>query len=356
VSHRQRYWTFSALAFVVFAALLGAIVDHYAHRVLRRVDASLGYTPNPEGVRQLLREMREPTFTAASPESMANAAGRDVFLYRAVNQVNQKVYGVPWEPLNQGNVGSCVGNTFALGVTTAESVDFVMGKLARPPPACAVEPIYAGARTRAMLPPQDRNLGGDGTYGGAAARWITGRCKDASVGGVLHREVFGPHDLRTYSVARCREWGRDGVPSDLAKLAASTRAKCVQVNTWAELCASLERGSPIAICSQVGYGPTPRVRDEHGALTRGTSWSHAMLVWGVRHQANGSPFDAGLIANSWGKSWVSGPRWPDDQPDGTFWARRADIEAALRGGDCWAIGTSYEWRDLANGNWGGLAL
>jgi hypothetical protein len=80
-----------------------------------------------------------------------------------------------------------------------------------------------------------------------------------------------------------------------------------------------------------------------------------MLVWGVRHKANGSPDDMGLIQNSWNTNWCSGPRWPDDQPDGSFWARRRDIEAALQQGDSWAIGTSYEWRDLQNAEWG-LAL
>lgn len=353
MSHRQAVWTWSALAFVVVAALLGAVVDHYAHRVLRRVDASLGYTPNPEGVRQLLREMQQPTFASASEDSMRNAAGRDVFLYRAVVSTHPKVYGVPWQSLDQGEVGSCVGNAFAMGVTTALSVDHVAGKMARPPPACAVEPIYAGARTRAMLPPRATNYGGDGTYGGAAARWITGRCKDASVGGVLARDVFGQYDLRTYSVQRCKAWGRDGVPDELARLAANQRMRCVQVTTWAELCASLERGNPVAVCSQVGFDPKyGAVRDADGFKSRANKWAHAMLLWGVRHRHNGSPRDGALCQNSWGKNWISGPRWPDDQPDGSFWIDRATVEEMLRAEDSWSIGTSMEWRDLQNANWG----
>lgn len=356
MSHRQRYWTFSAIGFVIFAALLGAVVDHYAHRVLRRVDASLGYVPNPEGVRQLLREMREPTFSDASPDSMRNAAGRDVFLYRAVKATHEKVYGTPWQSLDQGNVGSCVGNAFALGVTGAMSVDHIAGKMARPPPAAAVEPIYAGARTLAMLPPQAKNYGGDGTYGGAAARWITGRCKDTTVGGVLARDVFGRHDLRTYSVQRCKDWGRDGVPDELAKLAAGVRMRCVQVNTWAELAAALERGSPVAVCSTVGFEPKGgAVRDADGFKSRAGRWPHAMLIWGIRHKHNGSPRDGALIQNSWSGRWISGAVWPDDQPEGSFWADRPTTEEMLRAGDSWAIGTSMEWRDLQNGNWG-LAL
>ena len=352
----HRYWTWSAISFVILAALVGAIVDHYTHRVLRRVDEGLGYTPNPEGVREFLSELNEPTFAEAGRESMANATGRDVFLYRAVYQANQKVYGKPWHSLDQGPIGTCVGNAFALGVTTAEAVDAVVGKSAKPKPAAAVEPIYGGARTLAMLPPQSRGPGGDGTYGGAAARWITGRCKDATVGGVLHREQIGQYDLREYSVSRARDWGDRGVPAELARAASRLRMRCVQVNTWAELCAALERGSPVAICSQVGYEPkSGAMRDADGFKARAGRWGHAMLCWGVRHRANGSPRDGGLIQNSWSDNWIGGPRWPDDQPPGSFWAARPDVEAMLQAGDSWAIGTSLEWRDLQNANWG-LAL
>lgn len=353
MSRRQAIWTWSAVGFVVFAALLGAVVDHYAHRVLKKVDSSFGYTPNPEGVKQFLKELQEPTFAEAGADSIRNATGRDTFLYRAVQKTHQLVYGVPWQTLNQGNAGTCVSMAFSLGVTTAESIDFTLGKMARPPPTCASEPIYGGSRTAARLPPISRNLGGDGSYGGAAARWITGKCSDKTIGGVLHRDVYGPYDLRKYSIDLSREWGRDGVPLELARKAHEHAGfRCVQVNTWEELCASIERGSPVAICSQVGYGPTPRVRDNDGFLSRGTSWSHAMLVWAVRHKHNGGGRDGALIQNSWNSSWCGGPKWPDDQPDGSFWADKENIIEALRGGDSWAIGTSMEWRDLNNANWG----
>lgn len=355
MSDRQMRWTWSAIAFVVFAAVLGAIIDHYIHRALQRVDAAYGYTPNPEGVRQFLRELEEPTFAEAGADAMANAAGRDTFLYRAVDISHRRRYGKPWQSWDQGNAGTCVSMAFGLGEYTAECVDHVAGKTREPPLECASEPIYGGSRTAARLPPMERNLGGDGSYGGAAARWLTGNCRDKTIGGVLYRKEYGPFDLSEYSIPLSRTWGRDGVPLELGREAAKRRAKCVQVQTWAELCAAIERGTPVAICSQVGYGPTPRTRDADGFLSRGTPWSHAMLVWGVRHKDNGGGRDGGLIQNSWYVKWVGGPKWPADQPDGSFWASRQDIEAALQQGDSWAIGTSYEWRDLQNAEWG-LAL
>jgi len=352
MTYRRAMWTLSGVAFVALAALIGAVVDHYTHRLLRRVDSSFGYTPNPEGVREFLRELNEPTFAEAGADAMKNATGRDTFLYRAVNVSHQRRYGKPWQSWDQGSAGTCVSMAFGLGEYAAECVDHVAGKVKEPPVVCATEPIYGGSRTAARLPPLDRNYGGDGSYGGAAARWLTGNCKDKTIGGVLYRKQYGPFDLSEYSIPLSRKWGQNGVPLDLGREAAKRRAKCVQVQTWQELCAAVERGTPVAICSTVGYGPTPRTRDSLGFLSRGTPWSHAMLVWAVRHKDNGGGRDGALIQNSWYVKWVTGPKWPADQPDGSFWASRPDIEAALQQGDSWAIGTSYEWRDLQNGQWG----
>ena len=74
---------------------------------------------------------------------------------------------------------------------------------------------------------------------------------------------------------------------------------------------------------------------------------------GLRFRANGSPDDGCLLANSWGKAWVTGPRWPEDMPDGYFWARRRDVEAMLAQGDSFAVGgvDGFAWRDIDNGGW-----
>ena len=193
-----------------------------------------------------------------------------------------------------------------------------------------------------MLPPRTTNYGGDGTYGAAAARWITGRTKDGH-GGILFAQGYGRHDLTTYSVPRCREYGRDGVPSDLLPEAAKLRSLgCVQVTTWEELCASLETGRPVVLCSTVGYGGTT-VRDADGFLPRGSSWAHAMTVLAVRHAKNAvagvtqRPRDGALIVNSWSPRWATGAKFPPDQPDGSFWAERRHVEAAMAQGDSFAV-------------------
>jgi hypothetical protein len=357
MTRRQQTWTWSAIGFVIVAAIVGALVERATHRIAAGVESRFGYRPDPDGTREFLRELDRPTFGDAAGEAMTEAKGVDTFLYRYVEKTHQKVYGEPWKCWDQGDHGSCVSFAFALGAYTGQSVDFVDGRMARPPPECATEPIYGGSRTAARLPPIARNTGGDGSYGGAAARWISGKCKDPTVGGILYRERYGDVDLSSYSISRSIAWGRDGVPLSLAREANQNKAVAVaQVRTWGELCASIERGSPVVLCSTVGYGRfdnTMPVRDADGFLPRGKSWAHAMLCWSVRHKANGSPRDGGLIQNSWSGNWCRGPKWPADQPDGSFWASREDIQAALDQGDCWAIGgvDGFKWRPLDNGNW-----
>ena len=77
MSHRKTVWTFSALAFVAMAAIIGAVVDHYTHSVLRRVDNSFGYRPDPVGVRAFLQELDRPTFREAGADVIRAAKGRD---------------------------------------------------------------------------------------------------------------------------------------------------------------------------------------------------------------------------------------------------------------------------------------
>lgn len=349
MTRRARMWSLSAVAFVVFAAAVGAVVDYVTTRAMRAT-FGYGYQPDPVGVRSFLDELDKPTFAEAGADAVEQAKGRDVVLYHAVDDAHRKVYGSPWQCWDQGSAGTCVSFAFGLGCQTALAVDAELGK--HPPtPAVATEPIYGGARTAGMG--QTTHFGGDGATGFGAARWISGKCRDKGVGGILYRKPYGSADLSAYSISLSRDWGSRGVPLDLARLAYQNRAYHVaQVTTWDELAAAMESGFPVAICSQVGYGPIPRTRDADGFLSRGTSWSHAMLCWGIRHAKNGGKRDGALIQNSWKATWVSGPKWPPDQPDGSFWASRQDVEAALRQGDSWAIsGTSFEYRKLDNRGW-----
>lgn len=317
--------------------------------------ANYGYVPDAAGAREFAREAG--TFREVGAEAMSKAKRRDVFLYRYVQEAHRRLYAKDWACWDQGDAGTCVSFAFALASYTAQAVDHVDGRMLDAPPVVATEPLYGGARTwgsgRSIHP------GPDGATGFGAARWISGSCPGRpNVGGVLYRQTYGAVDLSRYSIPLSRDWGRNGVPESLAKLAFESRATAVcNVQTWDELCASLERGSPVVVCSNVGYGRADNrmpVRDADGFLARGRPWGHAMCIWAIRHGADdGSGREGALIQNSWSASWCTGPKWPDDQPDGSFWASRQDVEAALEQGDSWAVGgvDKFKYRDLDHGIW-----
>lgn len=347
-------WTFSAVAFVVFAAVLGTVVSRYVGRIADRLEGNYGYVPNPEGTREFLAELAEPKFAQAGRDCMENAKRVDTFLYRYADEAHRAVYGTPFTAWNQGSAGTCVSFGWGVGAYIGQCVDWKQGELSKPPLIVATEPIYGGSRTFGRMPPVTNAGFSDGSYGGAAARWVSGRCRDKDVGGILFREQVGAFDLSTYSIPLSRQWGAYGPPREVAVAAAKKRAIAVgQVSTWGELAAAITSGYCVPICSNVGFEATS-TRDKFGALPRGGNWSHCMCCVSIRFAANhtdGTP-DGVLILNSWGTSWVRGPRWPADQPEGSFWCSRADIEAILRQGDSFAIGgIEFKFRDLNHAEW-----
>lgn len=338
----------------VMISLLGWAVtrafEDLADRVRTQVQ-NYGYTPNPEGVRQFLGELEHPTFRDAGREVIQQAKGADTFPYRAALKAHQAVYQKPFGPWNQGDAGTCVSFGWAMGSYISQCVDWTQGRLAKPPPEVATEPIYGGSRTAARLPPITINNGGDGSYGAAAARWVSG-LKNGQ-GGILYREKYGDFDLTRYSIPVSRQWGRTGVPLELAKKANEHKAQQVAlVETWEGLCAALESGYCVPICSNVGFARTS-VRDKDGFLPRGGNWSHCMVCIAVRYAKNDGKRDGILVLNSWGGSWVTGPKWPSDQPDGSFWISKEDAIAIISQGDSFAIGgvDGFKYRDLNHFDW-----
>lgn len=347
-------WSWSTVLFVAVTAAIGTLVSHYVNVFADRIDSRFGYRPDPAGTAEFLSELEKPRFAQAGEDCMKNAVKQDTFLYRFVNEAHERVYGKPFESWNQGSIGTCVSMGFGLGSYTGQCVDWSQGELPAPPKVVATEPIYAGSRTLARLPPVTFAGFSDGSYGGAAARWISGKCRDPAVGGIVYREVVGKYDLTRYSIELSKNWGAYGPPREIAVAAAKHRAVAVaQVRTWEELTAAIGSGYAVAICSDVGFAAT-KVRDKDGFLPRGGNWSHCMLVWATRFAGGpGGNRDGALIQNSWGPRWVTGPKYPADQPDGSFWCSRADIEAILRQGDSFAIGgvEGFPFRKLEHREW-----
>lgn len=344
-------WNWSAITFVVFAAVLGTVVSRYVSRFADRVETNFGYEPNPAATAAFLRQLDKPKFREAGADCMAQAKPVDTFLWRYADEASRVVYGRPFQAWNQGSAGTCVSFGWGMGSWISQSVDWKTGKLPHAPKLVATEPIYGGSRTAGRLPPVTFAGFSDGSYGAAAARWVSG-LKNGQ-GGILYREKYGDTDLSAYSIDLSRKWGAYGVPKDLAIKANDHKAVAVAlVDTWDELVAAITSGYCVPICSNVGFAATS-VRDADGFLPVGGNWGHCMVIAGLRTADGPGKRDGALVINSWGTTWVRGPRWPADQPEGSFWASRSAIETILRQGDSFAIGgvDGFRYRDLDHAEW-----
>lgn len=331
---------------VLIAAVLVLVAATFAGYLLPVPSQSenFGYTPNPEGVQEFLTELEQPLFAQAGAEAIREAKGVDTFLYRSLSRAHQARYGRPFVVGEQG-IGDCVSWGWAHGVWISQAIDWELGKLPEPPLAPATEAVYGGSRVEARNKPEGGGGWSDGSYGGAAARWV----RDW---GVVYREKVLEHDLTAYSPKRAKDWGNWGAggKGDGGKLDAEAKkhpAKYVSlVRTWDEAAAAIESGYPVAVCSMQGFAS---VRDSDGFCKGSGTWAHCMCFVGVRYGSR-----PGLLClNSWGPSWVGGPRWPDDMPEGSFWVEKAVADRMLSGGDSFAVGSvdGFGFRDLHHGNW-----
>lgn len=342
---------------LVVAGLLTAVAARYVHRWLDQVEqTNFGYTPNPAGVKAFLAELGEDAYFAkAAPEAMQKAERIDTFLYRSMDRAHRARYGTPFVVGKQG-IGDCVSWGAMHAVYCSESLTWDLGKSPEPPLMPATESIYGGSRVEARNKPEGAGGWSDGSYGGAAARWL----RDW---GVIYRQPYDNGiDLTNYSAERAKQWGNwgnggQGDNGRLDAIAKKTPARyVVAVKTWDECVAALTAGFPVTIASSQGFANRT---DESGILSPSGTWYHQMALVAIRFKENAPPgvkaVDACLVLNSWGTRWLSyAGKYPADQPDGSFWATKDVIQRILSQGDSYAIGdvqTGFKWRDIHHGRW-----
>ena len=343
---------------LVVAGLLTAVAARYVHRWLDTAEQTyFGYQPDPEGVAKFLIELGpDRYFSDAAPEAMAKSARIDTFLYRAMDAAHRSRYSQPFVVGKQG-IGDCVAWGAMHAVYCSESLTWSLGKSPEAPLMPASESIYGGSRVEARNRPEGGGGWSDGSYGGAAAKWL----RDW---GVVYRQPFPElgYDLTTYSAERAKNWGNYGNGGQGDKGRLDTVAKkhparhVVAVRTWEECVAALTAGFPVTIASSQGFANRT---DESGVLAPSGTWMHQMCLVGIRFKENAPPgvraVDACLVLNSWGTRWISyAGKFPADQPDGSFYAEKPVIERILAQGDSYAIGdikTGFAWRDIHHGNW-----
>jgi hypothetical protein len=276
---------------------------------------AFGWVHDPAAVSECVRELKCGAFRETAAFAAEYAGPDDVFLWDAA----RKVTGDVLPARDQKSVGSCVGFATASAVEYLMCVQIAVGANEEYRDL-AQEVIYGGSRVEIG----GGRVRGDGSVGAWAAKWVTDY-------GVVPRGIFGRHDLRAYDEARCREYGRTGVPDDLERVAKKHPVKSVAaVRSWDECRAAIRNGYPVLVCSDQGFAMQ---RDADGFCPPQGTWYHAMAVIGVR----GGPRSGGFLLNSWGPNAHRGPRGPGDPPPAGFWADAATLDRMLRQGDSWSF-------------------
>ena len=296
-------------------------------------DGSLncGYDPRPEDTENLVASLPHATFAAAAPDCMAKDDG-NAFCYRALAKCEGTTQ---LHARNQGSYGTCVGHGTANGADITTACEIVLkGEPETWPGMESADAMYGLGRDLSG------NLGGgDGSYGGAAAK--------AVLFGSLHMKNYdGVIDLSSYSGDRARNWARHGVPENVKDVAHPHPFRsAARVTTVDEARAALQNGYGINICSNQGFSSH---RDSDGFARASGSWSHSMTLIAWRSDKR-----AALIWNSWGDGWISGPVWPEDMPGGSFWCDERTLEHILNAKDSFAYSNyagfpaqSIDWGDM----------
>lgn len=218
------------------------------------------------------------------------------------------------QAMSQGRSPSCVG------ASAAKALELMHGQ------KFSAEWLYGISRKHF----QEHYSPWGGSFCGYAAQAV----KDVGAVPALDFSIIGD-DLSEYSAGRASRWQR-GPPETYETIAAGYRSGFVKIKTWEQLRDSIANGVPVIVGSQVGFGSKSGARRNSSGMLRSrwwSRWSHAMVFCGV---SDGRSKRA-LLLNSWGKNWISGPKWLGDEPDGSFWVSKSDAEKMLSYNDAYAI-------------------
>ena len=165
------------------------------------------------------------------------------------------------------------------------------------------------------------------------------RAKD-TIGLVVGVPYDNPNvnDLMTaakYSTNTLSKYCKKGPPDDVIQsLNAHKMESYSKVKSFDELCDALQNGYFANSCGSQGFAKS---RDEWGRAKRSGSWSHSMCVVATDStEAARSKYNtAGMVCflNSWGTSWIKGPREVQGKsdlppiPKGAFWCKWEEVSS-----------------------------
>lgn len=288
-----------------------------------------GWLPDRKQTLNFKANEQVPMFADAAKILAGSGEGKKIFLWKFFENVSHSKL-IP----HHQTVGDCVSQAWGLGVDFLDAIQIAHGE-GKWITKCATEPIYAGGRVEIGK----GAISGDGMHGSWAGRW----CRDY---GVLLRQPYlnGKYDFTRYSGSKARKWAHfckkctkwgGGVPDALEPIAKRHPVKTITlVTSWEQARDAIYNGYPVVICSNYGFR---RRRDKDGFLIRKGKWFHSMLLAGM-DDTDSRP--GGLLINSWGMNWISGPTRLD-QPIGSFWVDADTIDDMLSQDDSFALSNYF---------------
>ena len=277
----------------------------------------MGYVPDRNGTDAFLATLARPTLAQAGPDLVLDES-KDVFLGQYLLKV-----APDWKRGAQ-KIGSCVGWGWSLSCDILAACDVLLRNEGESYGGRVLEAsVYGFSRVEVR---GGRNLGGDGSYGGAAAKAVTKY-------GTLHYGIdYSGQTFNDNSGSREKEWGRDGVPDSLEAAAAQHKVLSVTlVRNFEEAAKAIQSGYPIAVCSGMGFSMT--LRD--GYMTPMGGWAHCQMAAGVRW----NPDPAILVVNSWGDcySGTYDTNLPPQFQRSAGWVKAKDFTRMIQGDDTFAL-------------------
>lgn len=275
-------------------------------------DGFVGAVCDPEATSRLLRELPMPFFGHTLSET---GAGKLSLPFKAVVQFETATGRKPYDEAQR--TGDCVSHAVRSACDLARANDPDIQTTEDWIDRTATEPVY-GARGHS----------GQGAICAELIRWVH------QTGGLMLRKNYPEYgfDLTTYNPEVGIRWGGRGVPASVTKEASKHQVGTISlIQSWQQARDCLANGYGVAVCSDVGFR---NVRNAEGVAVPQGSWGHAM-AWTAADDTR--PGDCRfLVQNSWGYSWVSGPR-VHDQPEGSFWITQSVAQRMLSQGGAWAV-------------------
>ena len=240
----------------------------------------------------------QPQIMQAAGPIMAADDDKDVDLCQLYTQIT----GQPWNSRNQNPRGFCVGFGNAKMATLSIAMMALAGEISWPGADVAIEPIYGGSRWEVGTLRYRSNIarGGDGSVGSWAAEWLL-------EWGVLLMQKYEGIDFSSYSLDRCDEYGRRGVPDNIEPTAKLHPLQAMtRVDTGEQAWKMIGQLYPLVHCSNQGFTMS---RDSDGMSRPSGSWAHC-AGWSGRFTHKGRKkirYDNSWEGNAAGGGYLGQP-------------------------------------------------